>query len=131
MQSARTTSSLSAASPESAIRLSAYAVAGSIDSPFSVISWMVASTRSANVSAPGSRHEKRIVVVDAKVVSPVVRSRSMEYDATSRSEARAAASSRVRLVPGMLRIMSPALRGSQLGFAPVTAPLSGPFGRNG
>src|SRR3712207_8888501 len=36
------------------------------------------------------------VVVEAKVVSPVVRSRSTEYDVTSRRAARVAASSRVR-----------------------------------
>jgi hypothetical protein len=100
VQSAFTTSVFSAARPVSAIRLSAYAET-STGSPFSVISCTVASTRSANVEAPGSRQLKAIVVVEPKVVSPVVRSRSMEYDATSRRAARVAASSRVRLVPGM------------------------------
>ena len=100
MQSALTTSVFSAARPLSAIRLSAYAEA-STGSPLSVISWIVAPTRSAKVDAPGSRQLKTIVVVEPKVVSLVVRSRSMEYDVTSRREARIAASSRVRLVPGM------------------------------
>jgi len=76
--SARTTSSFSAASPSNVMRLSAYAVAGSTWVPFSVISWTVASTRSANVDAPGSAQVNRMVVVEPKVVSPVVRSSSME-----------------------------------------------------
>ena len=41
-----------------------------------VIERIEASTRSANVLAPGSLARKRMVVVDVKVFSPVVRSRS-------------------------------------------------------
>ncbi len=48
-----------------------------------------------------------IVVVEPKWVSLVVRSRSMEYDVTSRRAARLVASSRVRLVPGMRVILPP------------------------
>ena len=58
------------------IRLSAYTCAGSSAVPFRVTSWMVAPTRSAKVSAPGSVHVNAIVVVEAKVVSLVVRSSS-------------------------------------------------------
>ena len=83
------------------MRLSAYAVAGSTEVPLSVISCTFAPTRSTKVSAPGSLHVKRIVVVEPKVVSLVVRSRSMVYDSTARSRARVCASSRVRFVPGI------------------------------
>ena len=50
------------------MRLSAYAVAGSRDRPLRVISWTVASTRSAKVALPGSRQVNSRVVVEAKVV---------------------------------------------------------------
>jgi hypothetical protein len=58
------------------MRLSWYTAVGSSGSPFRVTSWIVAPTRSANVEAPGCAHENRITVVEAKVVSEVVRSRS-------------------------------------------------------
>ena len=87
------------------MRLSAYAVAGSRLRPLSVISRTAGATRSAKVLEPGSRQVNSSVVVEAKVPwsgwVALVRSRSMVYDVTSRRAARVAASSRVRLVPGM------------------------------
>ncbi len=110
MQSARTVSTFCSRSPVSAIRLSAYAE-GSTGSPFSVISWISAPTRSANVSAPGSLQPNSMVVVDANVVRSLSgapeRSRSTVYDVTESRAARVAASSRVRLVPGMAVILPP------------------------
>ncbi|CAB4710358.1 unannotated protein [freshwater metagenome] len=48
--------------------------------------------------------EKTTVVFAKKVSGDVVRSSMTSYDSTERSEARTAASSRVRLIPGMANI---------------------------
>ena len=52
------------------------AEAGSTETPFSMIEWTRASTRSTNVPLPGWRQVNRMVVVEPNVLSPVVRSRS-------------------------------------------------------
>src|SRR3954464_8096257 len=109
------------------MRLSAYAEV-STDWPLSVMSCTVAPTRSAKVDAPGSRQLKTMVVVEPNVVSPVVRSRSMEYDVTSRREARVAASSRVRLVPGMRVILPPGRWRQPRGHGPRAGILLGLLG---
>src|SRR5262245_26804918 len=63
-----------------------------------------------NVEAPGSAHRKRTTVVDGKVVSDAARSSSTVDstggEPTDRSPARPAASSRVRLFPGMRAILA-------------------------
>ncbi len=87
----------SAARSGSAIRLSAYAVDGSREVPFRVISWTCASTRSAKVSAPGSVQVNSIVVTEPKVR---LARREVQVDGVRRDVQEGGAGS--RLVPGQV-----------------------------
>jgi hypothetical protein len=93
-QRATTRTSLSARSPSSVTRVPSNATAGSTERPFSVISETSGATRSRKVDAP-SLARNRTVLVEANVVSSVVRSSCTTYDETVTRSARLS-----RLVPG-------------------------------